>query len=145
MIPNYDKHGNLPPGIWDATIEEARDRFANKSARRALLFEALGEVLKILSNANCTEIYLNGSFITDTEEPGDYDLCYDPTGMKATDRWREFLKLTMDERKKRHLGDIFINWPQPPFFTSHVDLWQTDRDNNLKGIIRIKLEKETSD
>ena len=51
--------------------------------------------------------------------------------------WQQLLSMTMDERKKKYFGDIFITMPEPPFFTNHFQFWQTDEDDNPKGIIRI--------
>lgn len=144
MIPEFDKHGNLKPGIWNATIAEVEERFAQTPLRRRL-FEALLVVVEILTAAKCPAAYLDGSFITTASEPGDYDLCYESTGMVPTEEWRLFLKLTADERKKEHLGDIFVRMQVPPFFTDHVELWQSDRDGNVKGIIRIELRQQSDD
>lgn len=38
------------------------------------------------------EVFLDGSFITQKEQPNDYDLCYEPTGVLATERFGEFLR-----------------------------------------------------
>ena len=138
MIPEFDETGNLPPGIWPATIEEVGQRFAT-NAHRKTLFQAFVAVVNVLQAAHCPEVHLDGSFICSTETPGDYDMCYEPTGMQPNDEWRTLLEGTADERKAQHLGDIFIRMPVPPFFHDHVEFWQTDRDDEPKGIIRIEL------
>ncbi len=144
MIPQFDELGNLSAGVWDATIEEVGERFAQTPHRRRL-FDALQIVLNILHDAGCPEAYLDGSFITATSEPAYYDMCYEPTGMAATEAWKQLLSKTAEERKREHLGDIFIHMPMPPFFTDHIEFWQTDRADNPKGIIRIKLRHEAND
>lgn len=144
VIPEFDEMGNLPPGVHNATLEEVQIRFAITSHRQSL-FEALSKVIDILRNANCSEVYLNGSYITHKAEPGDYDLVYEPAGMAETDDWGALLRLEMDERKKLHYGDIFIHMPSPPAFMNYITFWQTDRDDNPKGIIRIELRREAND
>jgi hypothetical protein len=139
VIPNFDSHGNLPPGIHDATLAEVQTRFAYNDKRTKLL-NALKRVISILIECKCQEVFLNGSFITNKEEPGDYDLCYEPTGIVATDNLQMFLK-TREARKEEYLGDIFVRLPQPPYLADYVEMWQTDtrQDDIPKGIIRIDL------
>ena len=139
VIPDFDKNGNLPPGIHEATIQEVEAHFAHNMHRKRL-FEGLLKVLKILEGCGCPEVYLNGSFITLKSEPKDYDLCYEPTGIKGTEAFKQFLE-TRDERKEKYFGDIFPRLPQPPYEMDHVEDWQTDRDGEIKGIVRIILRQ----
>jgi hypothetical protein len=37
--------------------------------------------LNDLRDAGCKRVYLNGSFVTSKDEPGDFDACWDPTGV----------------------------------------------------------------
>ncbi len=134
MIPPFIPSGSLPPGIWCASVEDIEVRFAINPRRQAL-YEAFAVVVQLLRSANCME--LDGSFICDEPEPGDYDLCSEPTGMIPTEEFNSFLQLSFEERKKLHLGDIFIRLPVPPYFIDHVLFWQTDHDGEAKGIICI--------
>ena len=137
MIPVFTPSGSLPPGIWGATVEEIEERFVSNPVRQAL-FEAFADVVELLRSAECKSMYLDGSFICDEPEPVDYDLCYEPTGMRPTEEFKFFLRLTLEERKNIYLGDIFIRLPIPPYFLDHVLFWQTDQDGEAKGIIRIE-------
>jgi hypothetical protein len=139
MVSAFDSNGNLPPGVHDATIEEIKQRFAY-NAHRAKLFEGLVEVTELLTRCDCPEVYLDGSFVTEKNEPQDYDLCYEPAGIKPTAEFKKFL-LSRIERKERYKGDIFARLPQPPYEIDHVEHWQTDKEGNIKGIIRIKLRQ----
>jgi hypothetical protein len=138
VLSDFDKNGNLPPGIHIATIQEVEAHFTHNIQRKKL-FKALLKVLEILQGCNCREVYLNGSFITVKSEPGDYDLCYEPTGIKGTPEFKQFLE-KREMRKKEYLGDIFPRMPQPPYEADHVEDWQTDRNGEVKGIIRIILK-----
>ncbi|MDP3507581.1 MAG: hypothetical protein Q8T09_06290 [Candidatus Melainabacteria bacterium] len=144
MIPESEKNGNLPPGIFEATIEEVEDRFSINFQRKKL-FGLLLEVLAIFRNCGCPEVYLDGSYITNKDEPEDYDLCYEPTGINATSEFYEFLK-NKDRRKERYGGDIFPRMPEPPYHYDHVVHWQIDgrNDDAAKGILKILLRSETA-
>lgn len=135
MIPEFDPNGNLPVGTHDATLAEIKARFAYNDRRRQL-FEAMEKVVLIFRSAKCPEMFLDGSYITSKLEPGGYDFCWEPTGIIPTEDLRGLFR-EKAERKKIYLGDIFPRLPQPPYFPDHVIEWQTDRDDNPKGIIRI--------
>jgi len=140
MIPDFDTLGNLPPGIWSASIADVSLRYAINTHRQKL-FQAMKNTLEILQAANCEKVFLNGSFICDIAEPRDYDLCYEWQGMKPTKEFQALLEDTPEARKQKHLGDIFIRMPVPPFLDDYVQMWQVDRDNNVKGIIQIDLQR----
>lgn len=146
MIPDFDNNGNLPPGIHTATIKEVAARFATNS-HRGKLFNLLLEVLMILQRCNCPEVHLNGSYITTKEEPEDYDLCFESTGIEPTPELYDFLAQKEEARKKRYGGDIFVRMPEPPYYYDHVTQWQTDgrNDDLAKGILRINLQNRGTD
>ena len=139
MIPLFYNNGNLPPGIYIANLPEIEARFAY-NPRRIKLFRALKKVVKILAECNCLELFLDGSFITNTAEPNDYDICWEPVGVRPTVKLKEILK-NLEHSKKEYLGDIFVRLPQPPFYFDHVIEWQKDRDGNTKGIIKLPIGK----
>ena len=70
----------LPPGIHDASIDEIEVRFATTPHRR-WLFEGFRRVAQALTDAGCSTLYLDGSFVTAKPHPGDYDGCWDHLGV----------------------------------------------------------------
>lgn len=80
MIPPFDTFGNLPPGIYPATWQEFIQRFAYNE-RRIRLAEGLLEAMSLLELAGCPTIYINGSYVTSKETPGDFDACWEITGV----------------------------------------------------------------
>jgi hypothetical protein len=109
MIANVDSNGSLPPGIHTATLVEVETKFAYNTKRKEL-FTGLARVITILREAKCWEIHLDGSYITTKEEPTDYDLCFEPTGLEKTEEL--FALLSQKEgRKTEYLGDIFARLP----------------------------------
>jgi transcriptional regulator with XRE-family HTH domain len=76
VIPEFDPAGNLPAGIHEATWDELATRYGTTANRRRLLDE-LKLALESLRNAGCRRAYLNGSFVTAKDEPGDFDACWE--------------------------------------------------------------------
>lgn len=88
MIPDFDDSGKLPPGVHEATWDEIAQRFGWTSRRRELL-DRLSAALETLREAGCRRVFINGSFVTDKDEPGDIDVAWDPDGVDV-DRLLEF-------------------------------------------------------
>src|SRR5437899_2707285 len=109
MMPPFDKRGNLPPGIHTATFKEIERKFASTEHRKHL-FSGLKRLLKNLKEVGCTTFYLDGSFITKEERPGDYDCTWDPTGVTAA-LDKDLLK-SSEVRNAKYLGDIFVYMPE---------------------------------
>ena len=81
MIPVHEPlTGNLPPGEHLAEWVDVVDRFGTTPWRRQLL-EGLARALRDLRAAGCKRAYIDGSFITTKEHPGDFDACWDLDGV----------------------------------------------------------------
>jgi hypothetical protein len=72
MIPMFESTGNLPPGIYWATWEEIVKTFGTNEHRISLL-TGLKAALNVLQNAGCETVYIDGSFVTNKEEPADFE------------------------------------------------------------------------
>jgi hypothetical protein len=76
VIPEFEAAGNLPAGIHDATWNEFATRYGTRAHRRRLL-DGLRRALESLRDAGCAQAYINGSFVTAKDEPGDFDACWE--------------------------------------------------------------------
>ena len=76
MIPEWLKNGDLSPGLHFATWTEIEDRLAFNPRRRRLL-AGFREACEQLRKAGCRLVYLDGSFVTTKDHPGDFDACWD--------------------------------------------------------------------
>jgi hypothetical protein len=132
VIPPFDERGNLPPGIHGASWDAIRDRFGGNEWRRTLLGGVLRAV-RDLKRAGCQRVWLDGSFVTDREFPGDFDLCYDVASVDIDAMEPALLDRTSS--KGVYGGDILPTFEALSF----LDFFQQDRDGNVKGIIEIEL------
>ena len=142
MIPPFDHNGNLPPGEHQTTWAELEQRYAITQHRRLLLegFRAAIETLKI---AGCTQVWLDGSFITSKTVPGDFDACWSFTGLDPTLLDPVLLDFTHRRatQKAKYRGELF---PKDAFATPQgsrfIDFFQIDKLNQQpKGIIVLDL------
>jgi hypothetical protein len=137
-IPPFVSTGRLPPGEHEATWEEVVDRFGSNRRRRQLL-DGLGEALTLLAAAGCSKVWINGSFVTDKEEPGDFDVVWDPAGVDL-DQIDGVLTDFSDGRraqKQRFGGELLPNVVERASGLEFADFFQNERDSGRKGVVVI--------
>jgi len=145
MIPELVDIGSpwpvLPPGEHDATLEEIEERFA-QTPHRKRLFDGLRQGVEALRHAGCKTVYVDGSFVTGKPEPGDYDACWDTTGVEETKLDRVFLDFSnkRERQKRKLLGEFFPSGARADGHRTFVEYFQNDRyTDEPKGIIRVQL------
>lgn len=128
------------PGIYEFTMEKVEAKFA-KTPERRRLFEGFRQLATDLKEAGCRRIFLDGSFITGKEEPGDFDACWEPFKIVRQPKDALLLETSYEgvkARKERYLGDVFPR--HTPKYGDRVETWQLDeRTSKRKGIIFIDL------
>jgi hypothetical protein len=146
MLPSFIEvpgapYAVLPPGIHEAIMEEVAVRFAT-SARRIWLYEGLVHAAEVLAYAGCRCLYLDGSFVTAKDDPGDYDGCWDPVGVTAARLDPVLLDFSNGRaaQKQKFRGELFIvgfaNRPNETF----LEFFQIEKHTGAqKGIVRVLL------
>jgi len=116
------------------------------------LLAGLEAALKILRDAGCRRVYVNGSFVTAKEHPGDIDVAWDPEGVDVS-RLLELEPVFADfsERRaaqKAAFGCEFF----PSSFTADLagstflEFFQTDAETGeVKGIVALDLLRTQDD
>ena len=142
MVPNFTDGGVLPPGTHWATWEDVANRFGTTKRRKELL-AGLREALESLKDAGCRTVYVNGSFVTNKEAPGDFDACWDEQGVDPD--VLDPVLLTFDRgreaQKAKYLGELFpATAPAIENGVSFLEFFQTNKESGEpKGIIAIDL------
>lgn len=77
MLPAIDPTtGYLPVGEHNVTWDELQQQFGT-TPRRVNLLTGLTLALNLLAAARIPRVYVNGSFISSKDAPGDFDACWD--------------------------------------------------------------------
>lgn len=102
------------------------------------------EALAALAAAGCRAAYVDGSFVTTKQEPGDFDVCWDATGVRASLLDPVLLDFSEGRwaQKERFGGELFpADVPAEPAGTRFLDYFQRDPETGEpKGIVRVALE-----
>jgi hypothetical protein len=146
VIPPFDPAtGNLPAGIHEATWEEFAARYGYTVHRRVLL-RGLRAAIEALQTAGCQRVYrvyIDGSFVSVKETPGDFDACWEMQGVRldALDAALKTFDPGRATQKAKYGGELFpADWPADLAGTRFVDFFQRDRATGAaKGIIAIAL------
>lgn len=146
MDLDFQENGNLPKGIHLMTIEEFEKIFGYTEHRKKLI-RGLKKGMDHLSTCGCKTIYVDGSFVTTKETPGDFDACWNTVGVdlnKLQNNYPTIIDFTNDRQNQKDLyyGEFFpAEFPasRAPFIL-YLDFFQSDRDNNPKGIVQINLK-----
>ena len=79
-LPPFTESGVLPPGIHPATLDELEARFGSGSELRRVQVESLRWLVALARRAGVRRFVIDGSFVSDIEEPNDVDcvLLIDP-------------------------------------------------------------------
>jgi hypothetical protein len=141
-FPEFNENGDLPVGIYKATLQEVIEHFGQGSLQRQLI---AGRLNRIYYAATQTEQVLRfiiyGSFITDKENPNDIDIFmlmedgFDPENFSGKVRL-VFKHLTTQEYEG---ASVF--WGTKTGIIGDTDDfiagWQTKRDGTLRGIVEV--------
>ncbi len=135
----------LSPGVHDFSLEDFEALFVKNPTRRMQYYGLLKALFK-LQQAGCKTVYIDGSYVTDKPDPGDYDACWDPLGVDVTKLDPVFLDFS---NKRKNQKDAF----EGEFFPStakadnkgmnFIDFFQIEKfTGTQKGIIKLDLSKE---
>lgn len=142
MLPPFTATGSLPPGVHQASWDEVAQRFGCSPCRRVLL-QGLLEAAANLRAAGVRVLWLDGSFVTDKEEPNDWDAVWDPSNADlakvdpvlidqadlATGRYRQ---------KAKYRGELLAGIETATGMPFQL-FFQLDKNGDPKGIVRLDL------
>jgi len=145
MIPDFIDIGSvwpvLPPGIHEASLEEIELRFATNKLR-IRLFDGFKNGITALRLAGCKIVFIDGSYIAEKPYPGDFDVCWDPTGVDTEILDPVFLDFS-DNRSSQKLkfgGEFFPSSNLADAQRTFIDFFQIDKHTEkAKGIIMVRL------
>jgi len=142
MIPEWSPNGDLPPGVHFANWSEIDERLAFNPRRRRLL-AGFREACEELRKAGCRLVYLDGSFVTTKEQPGDFDACWDVQHVddEALDPVFWDFSQGRAAQKRRFLGELLpAQLPEGATGRAFVEFFQVNKLTGApKGILAIRL------
>ena len=137
-IPAFDATGNLPPGIYRATLDAIEARFCTGEVR-VHWGQVLREVVALAQSTGHVEaIYIFGSFVTAKVAPADLDLFVIMTADFVSERVEGRARLVFDRPRAALVWGICLYWMTAQTdWTPFLAAWQLRRDGGTRGIVEI--------
>ena len=139
MLPEFNKYGNLPTGIYKSSITCIENKFGKSSEERILLFSDFRKFLKMLSpfKKNIKSLILDGSFVTSKESPGDIDCI-----MIIENNFRFIPEILEDLGNSKELYNIHLFMVEEKNTESYrgmLNFFSKDKDLKPKGLVEVIL------
>ncbi|WP_434795904.1 DUF6932 family protein [Staphylococcus equorum] len=166
----FDIHGNLKGGIIDSDIDQLKtllvDNVSNTTHRKKLYDNFLNmlndEIIKAFIDS-VTNIYVDGSFCTSKEYPGDIDIIalinlQHEQGIQlvGNEELKKNLRIYIKEKHKvdflctpdsetldrnaNQYDDIYNNLKQQE--KGWISFFRTDRNENNKALVKLQMYEE---
>jgi hypothetical protein len=144
MIPRWAANGDLPPGVHLATWRELNDRLSFNPRRQRML-AGFSRACAELRKAGCRLVYLDGSFVTQKEHPGDFDACWDVSSVDDDKLDPVFFEFSRGRAAQKHrfMGEFFpAQLPEGATGRAFLDFFQVNKvSGEPKGIVAISLRR----
>ncbi len=101
--------------------------------------------LENLKQAGCKRVYLNGSFVTTKDLPGDFDACWEPGGIDFDKLDPVLLEFSnkRSAQKAKYGGELFPATADAiGDGTPFIAFFQSARGGGRKGIVAIDLKED---
>ncbi|MBU4602534.1 hypothetical protein KKA86_05495 [bacterium] len=139
MLPEFNKYGNLPAGVYKSSISCIENKFGTSSEERISLFNDFRKFLKMLSpfKKNIKRLILDGSFVTSKESPGDIDCI-----MIINNNFRFIPEIVEELGNSKELYNIHLFMFEEKNIEScrgMLNFFSKDKDLKPKGIIEVIL------
>lgn len=134
----------MPDGEYEVEWQEVVERFGWNPRRRQLL-DGLAEAIELLAAAGCRRVWLNGSFVTAKDEPGDFDACWDTAGvdLDALDPILMDFSAGRAAQKARFGGELLPNVIESGSGLTFAEFFRQERDTGRKGIVVLRMGEAT--
>ena len=142
-IPGFNDDGNLPPGIYRATVAEIANRFVQpRRMRRQALTNALIKFITFVLGYGPAEIFIDGSYTTAKLLPSDVDIgvVFPPSFDLEGNGWRFLNKSDLTEKMDVHLFKLGVDEDS---IVRLVEDWTNDLESGQpKGIVYLEIGRD---
>ncbi len=147
-LPDLNEAGDLPEGIYKATIDEVVSQFGSGTAQREIVTERLLRIYQLAKDINHFQrLIIFGSYITTKPAPNDVDVVIifdDDFDIAACSE--EVKKLFDHQQASYEFGArIFYVRPSLLFLETldeYIKGWQIKRDGTRRGIIEVRNDSK---
>lgn len=145
-IPDLNEYGFLPEGVHDCSEEEIENRFGRfqRSDCRCRLMERLKEYLRQAKATGLVKaVIIDGSFVTDKEEPNDVDVIVvlrPGHDFDAELSPREYNAVSKLRIRRQFKFDALVGEEGQKELVNHIEFFGRVRESQIrKGLLKVTL------
>ena len=140
--PAFDNDGDLPVGIYQATLAETLQHFGAGTLQRERVGQQLERIFKLAnSTGQVARFIVFGSFVTAKPTPGDVDIFLLMEDTFDLDQIDGEATLIFDHQEAQNILGASIFWSRKLAAIGGeqeaVEYWQIKRDNTYRGIVEV--------
>lgn len=136
MIPEFDHRGFLPHGVWRCTGTEFIERFVPTGTRQEFSKSILN-VLDFAAHEGASSVLVGGSFVTNKEDPSDFDCMILFRNEKQIPDRRDSLDIA-----GKAIDIFFTSEDHPEIVQSFLRMFATNRLDEPVGVVSVDLLRD---
>ena len=138
----FDRNGDLPVGIYRATLTEVLEHFGTGTLQRRLIGQRLERIYTLaVSTGQVVRFAVFGSFVTATPHPKDIDIFLIMPDTFDAHQVRGEAAIIFDHLAVQNVEGASVFWIRrlAAMGGEHEALthWQTKRDHTRRGIVEV--------
>lgn len=141
-FPAYNPEGDLPAGLWPATLSETVLQFGSGSTQRQIIAARLERIWALAkATGHLARFVVFGSFVTETPHPRDVDLVLVMDDAFDVSALTGDMRIVFDHSAADAYFGASIFWMRRLSTFGGEDAmigqWQLKRDGGMRGIVEI--------
>lgn len=142
MWPEFNENGDLPPGIYPATLPEIIAHFGQRPAKRRVLAQRLERLYRLVKETNHLRRFIVfGSFVSNKSEPGDIDIFILMQDSFDAGQLTGEARLAFDHFTAQNYEGASVFWLRLLAVLDSeeetIAYWQIKRDGTFRGIVEV--------
>ena len=141
-FPDFNANGDLPVGIYQATLPEVLEHFGKGSLQRQLVAGRLTKIYRLAKSTNqLSRFIIYGSFVTGKPNPNDVDIFLVMDDDFDKYRFQSDVRSIFEHLESHNDFGASIFWSRRKFIIGSEQLfvedWQIKRDKTRRGIVEV--------
>ena len=140
--PDFDSNGDLPVGIYQATLPEVIAHFGTSTLQRRLVAQRLAHIYALAhSTGQLVRFIIFGSFVTAKREPNDVDIFMLMEDAFDAQQVEGEAAMVFDHVAAQHYEGASVFWIRRMAAIdgeeTAIQYWQSTREQTKRGIVEV--------
>ena len=140
--PDFDSNGDLPVGIYQATLSEVIAHFGTSTLQRRMVAQRLARIYALArSTGQLARFIIFGSFVTAKREPNDVDIFMLMEDTFEAQQVTGEAAMVFDHLAAQHSEGASIFWIRRMAAIdgeeAALQYWQMTREQTKRGIVEV--------